>query len=138
MLLQYDYRNKQWALPCSKYILQDGSEKVDMYNVDSEGEKSVLDMCDMHSMVIVEKQDLTYTNEQEKRLEEINSMPMPDGWSDIYNDYVMDGILDKVNDMPLDHPMQTLKSKVIQNQQDELLLNLAVEISKIKGDNNAK
>lgn len=137
-MLQYDYQNKQWALPCSKYTLQDGSEKVDVYNVDSEGEKSVLDMCDMHSMVIVEKQDLTYTNEQEKRLEEINSMPMPDGWSDIYNDYVMDGILDKVNNMPLDHPMQTLKSKVIQNQQDELLLNLAVEISKIKGDNNAK
>lgn len=130
MLLQYDYRNKQWALPCSKYTLQDGSEKVDVYNVDSEGEKSVVDMCDMHSMIVVEKQNLTYTAEQEERLKEVKSMP--DGWSTIYNAYVMEGVFLDIDTLPYDHPMHILEAKVMYRHQDEVTLALAMEIANNK------
>lgn len=130
-MLQYDYKKMCWALPDTKYTLQDGESVVTVYIAGGkESEMAVLEMCDAHNMVVVSKETLTYDEYQEERLQEVKYMP--DGWSALYNAYVMEGVFLNIDTLPYDHPMHILESKVMYRHQDEVTLALALEIANNK------
>lgn len=54
-----------------------------------------------NSFVINEIEELTYTDEQVERLEEVAHMP--EGYTEVYESYVIDGVIDTA-DMPDNHP----------------------------------
>lgn len=83
---------------------------------------------------ITQRRKVTWTEEQHQRLEDIQGYP--EGYSDIYIDYVVYGDVKRVKELPHDHPMQLLARDVVQAQTDEQMLDLYIEIDMMRGGFN--
>ena len=74
-------------------------------------------------------EEISWVAEQEVRLSQIQGFP--DGWSDVYGDYVREGVF-RTSELPVTHPMQMLERREVAKQQDDLLLDMAIDMEILK------
>lgn len=100
------YDNKRHALAQFAVHYTDGEDSGTHYANNLDYYKAFEERWD--SFTIDKIEELTYTDEQVARLEEVAHMP--EGYTEVYESYVIDGVID-TEDMPDNHPFVTFALK---------------------------
>ncbi len=107
------YKNRKWHMCSEKVRYVQNGEEITQF-VGSEGHDWWLDFEQKHEHTeIIEFVDVVATQEQLDRLEEVNQLNIPDGFSSILSDYVGDGVFPE----GVNHPLMTLQLKKENEQQ---------------------
>lgn len=135
------FKNNEWHLCTEKVKYNQGGASLENY-VGTEGKQWWTDFENKHKdMNIIEFLDVTSTDKQLARLQEVNELGVGDGFSDTLRGYIADGVFpNEANHILKDLENKLLKKEIEQLQtkltlanqvadfQEELIVELAMQV----------
>lgn len=119
------HKNNNYHLPKHKVFYTDNGDQLENY-VGSEGKKWWTELTKIHDGIKITKfEELTYTDEQKGRLEEVNQLNVPDGFSTVVADYVLDN---QFSEQP-NHVLKDLENKIRRELDNDYLIDLDFRMS---------
>lgn len=107
------YKDNKWHISDLKVTYKDGEETTEK-SVGLEGKKWWVELEKAHDYIqIIKFEELTATDEQIQRLENINLAGIPDGYGSIVSNYV------KLGKFPdeFNHPLKDIENEEINREQ---------------------
>lgn len=113
-----------WQLATHLVTFKDNEVVSESYTSDPTYWKGFYDMHKESGFRIVSIAPVEWSEEQHQRLAHIQGFP--EGWLDVYRDYVIDGVLDGVSSMPIDSEMRLLANELTQQNNSNQIIDLAI------------
>lgn len=111
-----------WRLPKHLVHYEDGAEKGSAYALDLTYWDKVTELHDDIKVVSVE--DLDWEADVHFRLQHVQGFP--EGWSDIYSEYVFEGDLHRAYQLPYSHPMRSLANELSMQRLEGQIIDSAI------------